>query len=218
MGSAATDLLPFVELRPLIAWINGLSAFAALRSDAESEDDREAIEAAKRGDRDAYEQLVRRYMKRALSISWGIVRNAHDAEDLTQEAFVRGFQKIGSFRSTDHFGPWLFRIVTNLSLDLLRSAKRHPTEEVPATLRSADRTDGVTAETMAARIDAAIESLPEMQRLVARLFLVEELSHGEIAAITGLSDGTIRSHLSHARRKLQHELEDLREAGNERAQ
>jgi RNA polymerase sigma-70 factor (ECF subfamily) len=212
MGSAATDVLPFVELRPLIAWINGLSAFAALRSEAGLDDDRDAIEAAKRGDREAYEQLVRRYMKRALSISWGIVRNAHDAEDLTQEAFVRAFEKIGSFRSTERFGPWLFRIVTNLSLDLLRSAKRHPTEEVPATLRSADRTDGIPSETMAARIDAAIESLPEMQRLVARLFLVEELSHGEIAAITGLSDGTIRSHLSHARRKLQRELEDLREA------
>jgi len=63
----------------------------------------------------------------------------------------------------------------------------------------------------ASRIDRAIESLPEMQRVVARLFIVEEFEHAEIAAMTGLAEGTVRSHLSHARKKLQEALKDLRE-------
>ena len=64
-------------------------------------------------------------------------------------------------------------------------------------------------DVIAARIDEAMEALPDMQRVVARLFLVEELSHREIAEITGLAEGTVRSHLSHARRKLQESLADI---------
>jgi RNA polymerase sigma-70 factor (ECF subfamily) len=77
----------------------------------------------------------------------------------------------------------------------------------------ADRRDeaDMTASSneIAKRIDAAIDELPEMQRLVARLHLVEEMDHQQIAAITGLSDGTVRSHLSHARTKLKQKLADL---------
>ncbi|HVR41545.1 MAG TPA: sigma-70 family RNA polymerase sigma factor, partial [Thermoanaerobaculia bacterium] len=68
---------------------------------------------------------------------------------------------------------------------------------------------GAQSNEIASRVDAAIESLPEMQRIVARLHLVEQFEHAEIAAMTGLSDGTVRSHLSHARRKLKEQLADL---------
>jgi RNA polymerase sigma-70 factor (ECF subfamily) len=198
------------------ALVTLLSALQAMVRDdrtapLHAEEDRADVEAAKGGDPQAYESLVRRHMRRTLSIAWGIVRNAHDAEDLTQEAFIRGFEKIGSFRSGEAFGPWIYRIVTNLALDSLRRGKRHPTEELSPELPSASRSDARSSESMAAQIDAAIESLPQMQGLVARLFLVEELAHGEIALITGLSEGTIRSHLSHARRKLQQMLGELRE-------
>jgi RNA polymerase sigma-70 factor (ECF subfamily) len=164
------------------------------------------------GDAEAYDTLVSKYLPRVVAIAWGVVRNAHDAEDLAQEAFVRAYQNIGRFRTSDPFGPWIGRIVTNLALDVMKHRRKFRHEELAGTEPAARRDDAdvmAASNDIGARIDAAIEELPEMQRLVARLHLVEEMEHAEIAAITGLSDGTVRSHLSHARAKLREKLADL---------
>ncbi|HEX9406492.1 MAG TPA: sigma-70 family RNA polymerase sigma factor [Thermoanaerobaculia bacterium] len=173
-----------------------------------------AIAAVKSGDAAAYDYLVSKYMKRVVSIAWGIVRNAHDAEDLAQEAFVKAFQTIARFKSGEPFGPWIYRIVTNLSLDVVKHRQRFRHEEINESLPAArgDRADlSAMTNELARRIDEAIESLPEMQRVVARLYLVEHFEHAEIAAMTSLSEGTIRSHLSLARAKLRERLIDLYE-------
>jgi RNA polymerase sigma-70 factor (ECF subfamily) len=180
--------------------------------------ERRAIDAVKRGDHAAYDYLTTKYMKRVVSIAWGIVRNAHDAEDLAQEAFVKAFQTMHRFKSGEPFGPWIYRIVTNLSLDVMKHRTRFRHEEVsdaqPASRR--DRADLAAATNeIASRIDSAIQSLPDQQRVVARLYLVEEFDHGEIAAMTGLTEGTVRSHLSLARRKLKEQLADLYEGNHE---
>ena len=171
-----------------------------------------AIERVRGGDGGAYDYLVSKYLRRVVSIAWGIMRNAHDAEDLAQEAFVKAYQNIGRFRTGEPFGPWVYRIVTNASLDVLKHRTKFRHEEIAESAPAARRDDAdlpaVTTQ-IATRIDAAIEELPEMQRIVARLHLVEQFEHAEIAAMTGLSEGTVRSHLSHARRKLQEKLADL---------
>jgi RNA polymerase sigma-70 factor, ECF subfamily len=171
-----------------------------------------AIAAVKDGDRAAYDYLVEKYMKRVMSIAWGVVRNAADAEDLAQEAFVKAFQTIDRFKSGQPFGPWIYRIVTNGALDLMKHRNKFRDEQLSGE-EPAARRDGAGMGAMASeigrRIDQAIESLPEMQRIVARLFLVEEFEHAEIAAMTGLSEGTVRSHLSLARGKLRQQLSDL---------
>ncbi len=173
-----------------------------------------AIVRVRSGDVNQYDFLVGRYMKRAYSISWGIVRNAADAEEIVQESFVRAFEKLSSFRPGERFGPWFFRIVTNLSLDVARRRTRFTHESIESdstlTTRGNPYVDASVAE-IGARIDKALTELPQMQSLVARLYLVEQFSHGEIAAITGLSEGTARSHLSLARRKLKTSLADLYE-------
>jgi RNA polymerase sigma-70 factor (ECF subfamily) len=172
------------------------------------------IDAVKGGDQAAYDYLVTKYMKRVASIAWGIVRNSDDAEDLAQEAFVKAFQSISRFKSGEPFGPWIYRIVTNLSLDVVKHRARFRHEEITEAA-PAGRRDGadLAARTneIGRRIDHAIESLPEMQRVVARLYLVEEFNHAEIAGMTGLAEGTVRSHLSLARRKLKEQLSDLYE-------
>jgi len=164
------------------------------------------------GDAEAYDVLVSKYLPRVIAIAWGVVRNAHDAEDLAQEAFVRAYQNIGRFRTSDPFGPWIGRIVMNLALDVMKHRRKFRHEELAGT-EPAGRGDEADVMAMSndigTRIDAAIEELPEMQRLVARLHLVEEMEHAEIADLTGLSDGTVRSHLSHARAKLKEKLADL---------
>ena len=177
-----------------------------------------AIDAVKNGNADAYDYVVAKYTRRVISIAWGILRSTPEAEDLAQEAFVRAFENIARFKAGQPFGPWIYRIVTNLALDLLKHRKRFRHEELdegePAARR--DRADlPALAGELAARIERAIESLPEMQRIVARLYLVEELEHREIAAMTGLSEGTVRSHLSLGRRKLQQKLADLHEGSHE---
>lgn len=171
-----------------------------------------AVRGAQNGDAGAYDYLVSKYMKRVVSIAWGIVRNAHDAEDLAQEAFVKAYRTIGRFRSGEPFGPWIYRIVTNLALDVVKHRNRYRQEALderePAARRDLADLPAETRE-LAERIDAAIESLPEMQRIVARLYLVEQFGHAEIAAMTGLSEGTIRSHLSLGRAKLKEKLSDV---------
>ncbi|HEY6843301.1 MAG TPA: sigma-70 family RNA polymerase sigma factor [Thermoanaerobaculia bacterium] len=177
-----------------------------------------AIAALKSGDAGAYDYLVSKYMKRVVSIAWGIVRNAHDAEDLAQEAFVKAFQTIGRFKSGEPFGPWIYRIVTNLALDVVKHRQRFRHEEIQDSLPATrgDRADlPAVANELARRIDAALDSLPEMQRIVARLYLVEHFEHSEIAAMTSLSEGTVRSHLSLARAKLRERLADLYGGNNE---
>jgi len=171
-----------------------------------------AIARVQQGDASAYDYLVSKYLPRVVSIARGVVRNAHDAEDLAQEAFVKAYESIGRFRAGEPFGPWIYRIVTNAALDVVKHRTKFRQEELVDNAAAARRDDsdlGALRGELARRIDAAIDELPEMQRLVARLHLVEELDHQEIAAATGLSDGTVRSHLSLARRKLRERLADL---------
>lgn len=171
-----------------------------------------AIAAVKNGEREAYDYLVSKYMKRVVSIAWGLVRNGHDAEDLAQESFVKAYQTIGRFRSGQPFGPWIYRIVTNLALDVLKHRSRFRHDELTES-QPAERRDGAELPAMSKelgqRIDEAIESLPQMQRIVARLHLVEQFERPEIAAMMKLSEGTVRSHLSLARKKLREQLADL---------
>jgi RNA polymerase sigma-70 factor, ECF subfamily len=177
-----------------------------------------AIAAVKGGDPAAYDYVVSKYMKKVVSIAWGIVRNPADAEDLAQEAFVKAFQTIERFKPGEPFGPWIYRIVTNLALDVMKHRQRFRHEEVQDSLPAArgDRADlPAVANELSRRIDEAIEALPEMQRIVARLYLVEHFEHSEIAAMTALTEGTVRSHLSLARAKLRERLADLYEGRHE---
>ena len=195
-------------------------SFAAGSGSPAAEDPLEAraIAAVKNGDEGQYGYLVSKYMRRVVSIAWGIVRNPHDAEDLAQEAFVKAFRTIGRFKTGEPFGPWIYRIVTNLALDMLKHRQRFREEALTdaAPAPRGDRADlpALTNE-LARRIDAAIESLPEMQRVVARLHLVEQFSHAEISAMIGVSEGTVRSHLSLARGKLKKELADVYEVSHD---
>ncbi len=212
---SAAEVLEGPSLGPLLS-------LGRLMLAVQSEDDRtqteadpieqQAIAAVKKGDAGSYDYLVSKYMKRVVSIAWGIVRNADDAEDLAQEAFVKAFQTIERFKPGEPFGPWIYRIVTNLALDVLKHRQRFRHEELtdshPAERATSADLPAVSNE-LARRIDAAIESLPEMQRVVARLYLVEYFEHAEIAAMTGLTEGTVRSHLSLARAKLRDRLSDL---------
>jgi RNA polymerase sigma-70 factor, ECF subfamily len=166
-----------------------------------------AVERARNGDNDAFDLLVGRWSRRVVSLAWTITGSADAAEEIAQETFVRAWERIGRFRSGSPFGPWILRIATNLAIDHLRHQKRFQTFEMDVEGLRTDSPDvRAEASESAVRIGKAIAALPEMQRVVAQLFLVEEYDHEEIAAMTGLSRGTVRSHLSIARSKLRDAL------------
>lgn len=184
------------------------------RAASGSADPREAraIAAARAGDAGGFDYLVATHARRVAGVAWTLTGSADQAEDLAQEAFVRAFEKIGTFREGEAFAPWILRIVANLAIDAVRARGRLESDDALAgfAARRGDEPD-VRAESaeMGRRIDEALRSLPLMQQMVARLYLVEEWDHAEIAEATGLPTGTVRSHLSLARARLRDRLGDL---------
>lgn len=189
----------------------------------EAAEDRVLIEAAQRGDRGAFRTLVERHQRRAFSIAFGLVRDENDAREVVQEAFLRVYKGLATFEGSSSFFTWLYRIVTNLSIDLIRKPGRRATEfdeskgmdeeerlslPMMARVDGADPVDVVRRKEIAARIKAALEALPPYHRDVILLREIEGLSYEEMAEAMGVSKGTIMSRLFHARQKLQKALAD----------
>jgi RNA polymerase sigma-70 factor (ECF subfamily) len=171
-------------------------------------------------DRDeaAFDQLVERYQGRAYRLAWSILRDAEEARDVSQEAFIRLFQSAGSFAGRSRFSTWFYRLLVNLCLDQRRKTKwwrqifagsdgaavrredddppENPIERQPAP--AADPLQGLARERQAAELWAAVGTLSPQQRAVVILQAQEELSTKEIATILKCSEATVRVHLHRA--------------------
>ena len=180
---------------------------------AESERDRELILRAQRGDGGAFRELVERHRRRAFAIAIGLVRDEEDALEIVQEAFFRVYRGLPAFNGAASFFTWLYRIVKNLSIDLMRRPawqRELALEEVDAgfdaCLDEADPGDMLRRREIAERIESALEALPPYHRGVILMREVEGMSYEEMAEAMGVSKGTIMSRLFHARKKLQRAL------------
>jgi len=192
-----------------------------LARQAEAEQDRVLIERAKKGDRGAFRELVERHQRRAFAIALGLVRDENDAREIVQEAFLRVYRGLDAFHGGSSFFTWLYRIVTNLSIDLMRKPARRELEldetreirdelDIPLLSRvdGADPQDVVRRSEIAERIRNALDALPPYHRGVILMREVEGMSYEEMAEAMGVSKGTIMSRLFHARQKLQRALAD----------
>jgi len=161
--------------------------------------EREAIEACQRGDREAFDQLVVRYQRNVYRLCFRYVNNHEDANDLTQEVFLRAWRGIGRFRGQSAFATWLYRIGVNACLNF-RAARRPPTQELPETVADPGpgAAEGVESEEQARRVRAAVGRLPEKQRATLILKVYHELTHQEVAQILGSKVGTVKANLFHA--------------------
>lgn len=182
-----------------------------------SSDEALLVASVRQGDASAFDELVRRYMRRAFSVAWHILRHREDAEDLVQEAFMIVLQKIGSFDVSRPFGPWLFRIVANRALNARKSRALRTTDEIPADARSGEASPALALEQseLRERFENALEALPERRQLVMRLFELEGFSSPEIAGMLDVSEATVRWHLMEARKNLREALRPLKESWNE---
>jgi RNA polymerase sigma-70 factor (ECF subfamily) len=174
------------------------------------DEDRAQAEAARAGDEIAFAGLVRRHQQRAYLVARAIVTVHEDAEDAVQEGFVRAWQALDRFDTSQSFGAWLNRIVANAALDITRRRKVRTTEELSDALRSPFRDPAQDAE-LKSRLAAALAQLPERARSVIVLHDIEGFTHLEIGEMLGIPGGTARSDLHHARQKLRGLLEDLRD-------
>jgi len=166
----------------------------------------------------AFDELVERYQARAYRLAWSLLRDAEDARDLSQEAFLRVYQSAGRFRGDARFSTWFYRILVNLCLDHRRRrrwwqrAVAHDTEQDEVALverqpaRDPDPGQRASEEQTVTRLWAAVHRLSPQQRAAVVLSVQEQLSTAEIAAVLQCSEPTVRVHLHRAVQALRRKL------------
>jgi len=170
----------------------------------------------KRGDDKAFEEFVSQYEKTVYSIACRILGNTHDAEDASQEVFLRVYRHISRFREDSSLSTWVYQITVNVCYDMTRRKKRHPQisltaqdedgEEIQTEIPDTDERYQPEAyaqrREMRENVHRAIDTLPEEQRQIIILRELTGLSYDEIAHILALSEGTVKSRLFRARERL----------------
>ena len=183
--------------------------FAPSDGAAEAVADADLVTAMAAGDSEAFATLVSRHVAVVAGIARRMLGDDSEAEDVTQEAFLK-LWRLGAGLKIDQngVGPWLRRVVSNLAIDRIRSKRRVTvTDEVPEVPEAPSQLKDLEGEELAARVDLALQELPERQRLALTLFHFEGLSQREVATSMDISDEAVESLLARARRKLKTLLE-----------
>ena len=166
------------------------------------------VSRARGGDLDAFETLYRTHHGRIYGLCLRMVADPHRAEDLTQEAFIRAWEKLAQFRGESAFATWLHRLTVNVVLGDLRSRGRWASQQVEISDSPALETAATPPRPTRKKVDLerAIAELPPQARTVFVLFDIEGYRHNEIARLTGISEGTSKAHLHRARKLLRKAL------------
>ena len=183
--------------------------------------DHELVRESRRGDREAFRELVERYQRKVVSVALGMVHNREDAIEIAQETFVKAFENLGKFKGESSFYTWLYRIVVNRAIDFQRRERRHPTvaledqsplghgfEDTLSAERSTDPYEQAQSHEIGDRVSAAVNELTPDHKAVILLREVEGLSYDDISRVMQCSKGTVMSRLHYARKKLQDKLRD----------
>lgn len=183
--------------------------------------ERQCVEAARQGDQDAFERLVRAYEKRVFALTLRMCGSPEDAAEAAQEAFLAVWQGLKFFRGEASFSTWLYRLASNACVDLLRREGRHRAAAGPSLddeNLNLDAADGAPTPQEAAeraelrrQIETGLAALPPEYRQVLILREMHQLSYGEIAAALELDEGTVKSRINRGRKRLR---KFLLESGN----
>src|SRR4030081_758954 len=194
------------------------------RTEAEP-DDFDLVKRCQKGEAVAFDELVTKYRSKVFSMIYGMVQNEQDAWDLAQDGFLKAWRSIHRFKGQSSFYTWLYRIMTNVTIDSLRRKGIHGESEfddriAPANVEPGSRTTPSSVPLphkkleqieIRQRIDDAISKLSPEHRAVIVMKEIEDLQYSEIAEILNCSIGTVMSRLFYARKKMQSLLRDVYE-------
>jgi RNA polymerase sigma-70 factor (ECF subfamily) len=185
--------------------------------------DGELAKRAAGGDRPAFDQLIVRYQRQAVAVSYRLLGSSHDALEVTQDAFLKAFTSIATLQTPEAFGGWFLRIVSNLSLNYRRSRKSRnqlPLNDLLApaengdtggsewTARSGDPVTKLHGQELGEKLLLALQQLPEKQRRAILMFTVDELPQKEVAAALNCSVEAVKWHVFQGRKKLRELLKE----------
>jgi len=171
------------------------------------------IEGCRQNNRKSQLQIYNLYYKAMYNTAFRIVKNSAEAEDIMQEAFLTGFQKIGDYKAESSFGAWLKRIVINRAIDQLKKQKDNISIEESGIDIAADDPSENYLEVLSYKTDQirkGIEHLGEDDRLIMSLFLLEGYDHEEISQVLDISNNASRTRYSRARNRLRDWLKQQR--------
>ena len=189
--------------------------------DYSSTSDEALVAMSRKGDMVAFEELVARHRDRIFARAFTMMRTEEEAIDLSQEAWIKGWQRLEQFHGDSSFTTWMTRIVINLCLDQLRRRKKRHTESIEAMdeefggverqmpVVMVNPTERLERADLRARIDQALNQLSDAHRTVLVLHEFEEMEYKNIAKTMKCSIGTVMSRLFYARRKMAGLLADL---------
>lgn len=189
------------------------------------ENEQNLIEKSKKGDADAFSELILAYEKKIISFTYRMLGNTEDAEDAAQEVFVKAYRAISGFDGKASFKTWLYKIASNVAMDELRKRKRRNSDktvslytesedgeyELPLSSEKDEPFEEARKNELQKILQNAIGELKEEYRLVVVMRDVQNISYEDIAKTTGLSLGTVKSRISRGRLSLKKILEKNRE-------
>ncbi len=177
------------------------------------------------GERKAFDELILRYQRQAVAVSYRLLGNTQDALEVTQDAFLKAFSSLSTLQKPEAFGGWLMRIVSNLSLNFRRGRKLRtqlpledcigPTEAQSNAggsewmSRDGDPVHSMESSELGVRLKEALAELPEKQRLAIIMFTIEELPQKQVAEALGCSVEAVKWHVFQGRKKLRELLKEV---------
>ena len=191
------------ELFPL-CW-KSLNSMVADSKESVQEADRIAIERCRSGDHEAFSALVNRYRSTVYNLAYRMVGDTEEAADLAQEAFVRAYGALRSYRGEGSFKTWVCRITARIAIDHLR-ARRKQSLPLQENLVAKDHADWSESLRVRELLEQAIAELPPHYRAVIILRHLQELSYQEISEVLGLPMATVKTHILRARALLRKKL------------
>jgi len=188
----------------------------------EGPQDAELVRKAQQGDVSAFEELVERYHGKIYGLTYNMTSNREDAEDLTQEVFVKAFEALPRFKGKSSFYTWVYRIAVNKTINYRKKRNRKRTlslDQFDQEIKTDDVCHDLTAKgsplrnislsELQERLNEALQHLSEKHRTVVVMHDMQGIPHEEIAKVVGASVGTVRSRLFYARRQMQTELTEF---------
>lgn len=191
-----------------------------------SPSDGQLVEQVIAGRRTAFDELIRRYQRQAVAVSYRLLGSSHDALEVTQDAFLKAFVSIATLQKPEAFGGWLMRIVSNLSLNYRRSRKSRPQLPLDDILGPSDggqaqssggsewmaRGDNplhqLESREMGQKLQEALRQLPEKQRLAIVMFTIDQMPQKQVAEALECSVEAVKWHVFQGRKKLKEMLKE----------